>query len=769
MKQLKPFIKYFLGQLLFFYKNLIVEKPIKKRDIKLAFFSNKIEKKPFFKLNSIGFETTIHVANSKENIDELNLDKRILVDVFDECPRTNANLYILGNKTFKTFYKSNISTDYFFIPFSEFLKNFTLVFKFLFKKKYFFKAVKKWHRFGLLFERKQKIVHHIPHRFIPYNYNRVQFLKALEREGVDYVVLRNFDFNEANENYTNDVDILINSQHIKILDNFLNNTIGLIPLDAYSVDGETETSYGGLPYYPKNLASKIIESRVKTSDDIFVPNTYYYAISYIYHLVFHKSLKSGIPIHPECKEEGFVVNNLTISYVKSILDSIDVKLEDITLNSLYNFLSEIKYIPSYDLVIKLKHLQDDSWYKTLEEKNKKDINSKYDYVKGLNVFFLREKAYSIENLNKVKEVIFKYGFNLLAHDIINESIKEKVSSKIRGGKWDVGDYKINAGQPIYYFVTFDQFCSTPKGIFKEKYPNLENRKALNLKEDIRNLLNKNFSQTMNSMHSSDDFYESIFYLETLGFKQEEIVELINKAKLIKSNYKDDYVVVNDLSTTMMRARIELIEYKKGLAVKKTYKKDKLDYFNREVWFLKKFANSNFVPKLLEVNDGYFVMEYFNNSKSLNCNVHISIKNIKQFQYFFEEIYKNNITILDINPANVIIDEHGDLKVIDFEYAQLYKEKPASIKSIYELGKIPIDKVEVYPEGHELIEDAYNVFWKNKLYMTKKQFMSIKNTYLLFVLKTLNKPIFNIKSKYRTLKKYAVMNLEKSNKSKTNLV
>lgn len=741
----KKLLKYILGQVLFLIKNIISPNKISKSSIKSVIYSFNKKSKLLKRINNKGFNNIINVIdNSKNTKTTFNYNEMFVCASFNGVPETNAKLIILTSNSASKINTLVSQPDYIFIPLTGFFKHFFTIVKYLFFKVFFFNSFKFWNGFGFLLENKHKRKKEWARKFIPFQFSRINFLNTLYKNNIDFVVLRWFNEINSLESYKEDIDILINTKSLENLYDILDNQIGILPIDIYSSTGEEETSYAGLPYYPVEFATKILNNKELHKDGFFIPNNYYHLISLIYHVVFHKSLSSGLPINEAIQNNIIPKRNFKV-LLKQILQDNNESIAELTLESLYLFLKAKGFIPQYDLILKLKGLKKDDWFNFVLKDIRNQYENKYTFVDGISIFLLRENAFNTKNINHMVNSFKDYGFELITHSKIKESNLEKAQKNIRGGKWDKGEYEINAGKPVYYFLVFDSFSKYPQGDYKHLYPNLENEKATKLKLELRFGLNSSHQFSMNSIHSSDDFFEAVFYLEQLGYNINEINKFITYCiKSKKDQSSDKFEVIKNLSRHSSRAKVELIKYKNTFAVKKTYKKDKLKFLEREVWFLNKIAYSSLVPKVLETNNNYAIMEYIDNAKSLDLmNKKMSFKSIIQFRSFFETIYKEGITILDINRSNVLLDKNNNLKFIDFEYAQEYQELPNKIIDIYELGKIQLDKVSVYPLGHESYENAYNLFWKRHVYLTKNQFFKYKNTNILRVLTTTNKFFFDL--------------------------
>ena len=134
------------------------------------------------------------------------------------------------------------------------------------------------------------------------------------------------------------------------------------------------------------------------------------------------------------------------------------------------------------------------------------------------------------------------------------------------------------------------------------------------------------------------------------------------------------------------------------------------------------------------------MEYFDDAVNLYNYKKITPRLILQLRKILFKIYNKNITILDINPSNVLV-VNNKIKLIDFEFTNYYKVKPNSISESYELSFIPSGFEGDIPKGHKEIKDNYIFFWKSKLKLTKNQFVSINNKFILYLLIKLNYFVF----------------------------
>mgnify|MGYP006211368535 CR=1 FL=1 len=70
----------------------------------------------------------------------------------------------------------------------------------------------------------------------------------------------------------------------------------LIRCDVYSVSGLRGSSYQGISYYPPHLAEGILERAVRHRSGAMVPSGRDHFYSLAFHALYHKGLRSGLPV-----------------------------------------------------------------------------------------------------------------------------------------------------------------------------------------------------------------------------------------------------------------------------------------------------------------------------------------------------------------------------------------------------------------------------------------------------------------------------------------
>ena len=146
------------------------------------------------------------------------------------------------------------------------------------------------------------IRHPRPHRgvrrFIPHQLRVEGFLRRLQSGNVPHAVLRWFD-SLPKIAPGEDLDLLVDDAHLETVRNILANGVGIQPIDLYSVSGRFGSDFRGLPYYPPNCASQMLDGAIVHRNLCRVPALREHFLSLAYHAVYHKGIASGLADHAD--------------------------------------------------------------------------------------------------------------------------------------------------------------------------------------------------------------------------------------------------------------------------------------------------------------------------------------------------------------------------------------------------------------------------------------------------------------------------------------
>ncbi|PIA78018.1 hypothetical protein BFR04_07240 [Gaetbulibacter sp. 4G1] len=725
MKKVLLLLKVLRRQLLF---TLNFKKKINKdkiRGIKKIFFLSSS-----FNSLSVNYESItnyIYFYYNPKNINSLNPNpgqQEYITNEFS-IPCSNANFYLFDQKTISLITSISKTIHYVGIPFFFGLKNVPLVLWLIANKQiYISKFLKVANKRYFILERVDKKVVKQTRRYIPYQFSRKTFMQHLYSSNINAVMLRWFDKIDFLGDIKEDIDILVANDSISNVLSILESKVGVLPIDLYSVSGDSNTDFGGLLYFPKDLSITILKNKT-VKNGFYIPDSKGYLMSIMYHAVFHKGVNSGIPVDDLIPLPNNELDHNYSLIIKDLLvkNKIETSFDLVSLSAL---LKNQGYYPSYDLMLKLKHINKENvWLESLISIERDKINKKCDYVKGLSVLFIREKGFKLKSSEKIEDFIRSFGFYIIKQGEILKDHKDRVIREVRGGNWGNGPFDVSGGTPEYYYIIYDPFFVAPNGDLKTNYPSLENKKIHDLKLKLRSLfILLTDKESFNGVHSSDDFYESINHLEILGFSKEEIYKIIQACLNIELFYKSKYRVISNLSRNSLRSKIELIEFQGRLAIKKTFNKYSSRFLKREISFMKKFKDYDFVPKLFKQADNYFISEYFENYVALEDKaINLSEEIKEQLYNIFKTLHENEYCIVDLNPSNVLCSSNNELKIIDFEFATQV-EQPKNLIDSYDLNKLPKNIISDFPLGYGGVKDNYAFYWEQLIGLKKRKFIAI---------------------------------------------
>lgn len=518
-------------------------------------------------------------------------------------------------------------------------------------------------------------------RYLPFNMGAAEFLPRLRELRVKYVVLRWFEslpLVEPGE----DLDILVADADLQILESVLNSWPGIQPVDVYSETGLPSTDFAKMAYYPPRLAAQILDTRVVLRELCDVPARAQYFYSLAYHALYHKGYSSGLPVRAggDCHE-----TNPEHDYA-AVLGHLAVELgmpAQIDMASLDACLEERGWKPPYDTLVRLA--QHNRWVKdTLVQPG--------EFDDGLTVFIIREAAMSPSRggLPRIERELMRHGFHICLSRELSQSTAAKVKDEIRGGNWGAGPWPMSGGGPVAVIVAYDVMPKPPSQAELSKYPMLRNARIL-CKDRIRDLLNEDVAAEAkcNPLHSSDTGWEALEYLRlTVPDAEPEVCALIED---LKKAFKTDHPVRSVLTQQGRRAKIEVIEFEGGLAVKKTFRQHQVRYLQRELAAMRELSKSiPVIPPVLAEGETWFVMPYYADTLKYRwiSGRMLPLDVARTAIVALQAIYDAGFAMIDASTENIVIDPVQGFKLVDFEHCYRYTAKPATFYESYDIAGCP---------------------------------------------------------------------------------
>ncbi len=168
----------------------------------------------------------------------------------------------------------------------------------------------------------------------------------------------------------------------------------------------------------------------------------------------------------------------------------------------------------------------------------------------------------------------------------------------------------------------------------------------------------------------------------------------------------EFDVVKEIGIVSYSANTYIIEYDGGLAVQKVFKDRFVSNFVSEVEGALVADDLGIGPRVYEIRDMSIVLEYLEDYRNTGFNK-LKMYDLDVVRRSFGELRKLHdmgFAHFDFNPGNVMINDAGDIKLIDFEYLFRYKApKPEFLDA-------PIFSGKSFFGENDIVETNYNKKW-----------------------------------------------------------
>ena len=341
----------------------------------------------------------------------------------------------------------------------------------------------------------------------------------MDERSVDYTILRWFE--SLPHKTPDDIDLLVRTSHLeRLFDNpYFESDPGGVPVEVYW--SEPLGQEDELLYYPTWLAERLLHGRERKACGAFGPSPETYLASLAYHAVFHKAERAKLPLRflsgpelgstasEEISEDDLPLPNKYADAIRALAkdQGIDV---DLSLDGLWNFLSDIGWHPPVDLARRYALSLQSPW---LMEK----VGPLADAEENVLVFVMRE--WLCEQPTIMDAVLAELeSLGLRRIEILTLSAEERAraAQSIRGGNWIESEASRVGGPPGAFAVFFDPQPRPPEANDRLLRPFCTNQKLAEkteLKQRIARLWND--GKVVNFLHAADDEREALEYLECL--------------------------------------------------------------------------------------------------------------------------------------------------------------------------------------------------------------------------------------------------------------
>ncbi len=338
---------------------------------------------------------------------------------------------------------------------------------------------------------------------LPANIGVVKFLKWLNAENINYLVLRFYEKLPELYREAGDIDILLSNKDKVRVRNYLEDNKHLsagvskdIRLGLHAASGEE----GTIPYYPPLLAKQMLDNAVDGPAGSRIPCPRDALLSFIYHALYHakKGYAAGIPSKFKKLTEKHPENNY-IGVIKAMAKVVNVSPGN-TMEELDNFLASEGWRPKLDTLAKLADTN--AW-----------VYDRFFSIGqggpvGLSVFILREWVHEQNLIDRAVKIIEKNGFKIIRKKVLSEEEKKLASETLRGGSWGNNPDGSTIGWlPAVTLVVVDMKCVKMPPTYAKGY---EHYKIRTLKNSLRSQFDM---EDKGSVHSTDNSHESWEYIE----------------------------------------------------------------------------------------------------------------------------------------------------------------------------------------------------------------------------------------------------------------
>jgi hypothetical protein len=559
-----------------------------------------------------------------------------------------------------------------------------------------------------------------PRRFLERGRTPGDFLRDLDAARCRYVVLRWFDDLPRLEP-GEDIDILVHNEDVEKVRAVLRprplaakilGSKGLIRCDVYSVSGLPGSSYQGIAYYPPHLAQGILERAVRHPSGAMVPSGRDYFYSLAFHALYHKGLRSGLPVSTQDLQREPGPEHDYEAILRRLADLAGIAVE-IEMNALDDELARAGWRPPIDFMERV--LPSDPWIQSLVLADRRA----HPTVNGLAVFILRERAIDrADAIDAICDLLREDGFNILAVNVLSGAHQARCEHEIRGGNWGRGPWATSGGRPAVAIAALDVFPATPGKRLGEHHPRADNERVFASKDRIRNWANEALPvpDKCNVVHSSDNAAEAASHIDLLFPDARE--KIFDAAARLLASVDLPGEVVRRLDRNGRRAIVEIIRREDGsLAVRKRFRPEKEAYFRRELSALSALGRicPDVVPEVLEYGENYVVMPYYTDMRRRlggRLELPIPVPALRKAFLAAKSMFDHGYALVDFRPHNLIIQRNHQIKIIDFEETQerCPDERPSDFSDLEVFEPDEFDRAWGRAAGLPLHSLLYDPLW-----------------------------------------------------------
>lgn len=484
--------------------------------------------------------------------------------------------------------------------------------------------------------------------------------QRLAADGVSYAVLRWFD-DLPHLDPSEDLDVLVADDDLERLRAVLAEEPGTIPVDVYSVSGVSGADYRRAAYYPPPRARDLLERAVVHRSGLRVPAPEDHLHSLAYHAVYHKGLASGLPpepggagaAHPE-HAYGEALQSLAGTLGRTV---------PLDLAGLDGYLGAAGWRPPADTVRRLS--ADNAWLAGRVEP------TATPEPPGTTVFVVRERTAQVLPLPEVLRTLEGLGFEVLLARELDEPARARCAHDMRGGNWSAGPFPRSGGGAAAVVVTAHHAPEPPDEDTRRDFPRLTNLLTARAKAAVRELVAARVApgERFNPLHSSDDEVEAWEYVRLAVPDDEPALRAAVDGRRARWRPLPD--VVETLSRGR-RAKVEVVRYRDGFAVRKTYAPGFRRFLEREVEGRALLSpRMPAVLPVLERGDDWFLTARVDDRMPRRPGRLLPLAVVRDIVAVLRRTHALGFDVVDAKPENFVLDAERGPVLVDLEFLHRY--------------------------------------------------------------------------------------------------
>jgi len=317
------------------------------------------------------------------------------------------------------------------------------------------------------------------------------------------------------------------------------------------------------------------------------------------------------------------------------------------------------------------------------------LNNSFESNGEVIVFIVKEWAASEKKIKVITDILRNVNISIMKICKFDDKQKQIASNYIC------------KNYPSLMIIAFDYNPIPLDAKYQKLFPFVSNQNVVLARQTIQNYFNDRMLRikSVDCIHSSNNEIEAFEYIKYLS--PNSCNEIQKQIELYRNLYKTKFKILKIMPK--IKSKIELIEYKGKLAIKKTFKYGNERFLGREIFVYSKLSQKyEFIPPLLETSGNYFIIPYYKSilepydyrdMRYKRIIKKYAIQIVKVIYSFYQEGY----ALLDFNTGSILITEDGDLKIIDFEHLYKYDNKPDKFQESYDIKGYPKNIITDLPE------------------------------------------------------------------------